>query len=117
MNGRDYRAKFAAYYDYRDSGRYERDYEQFPAVLVVTTGPGPEERIAKALRATAVGREPPLPVLLTTTQWARANGHGLLGPIWRGASSTERRRWPSVTPSRAPTPEGRGTDETIGGSR
>ena len=40
MSGRDYRAKFAAYYAYWASGHYERDYDGFPTLLVVISGPG-----------------------------------------------------------------------------
>ena len=38
MSARDYAEKWAAYYDYRDSRAFERDYAGFPTILVVTTG-------------------------------------------------------------------------------
>jgi hypothetical protein len=50
---RDYARKFAAYDRYRDTGRFQRDYTGFPTILVVTAGPGAENRIAKALSAAA----------------------------------------------------------------
>ncbi|MGE3599182.1 MAG: replication-relaxation family protein, partial [Dehalococcoidia bacterium] len=63
MSARDYREKFAAYYTYWVSGRFERDYDGgLPTILVVTAGPASEARIAKALRAVGVGRQPCLPV-------------------------------------------------------
>ncbi len=116
MSARDYREKFAAYYAYWASGRYERDYDGFPTLLVVTSGPGPEARIAKALREVGVGWDPPLPVLLTTTGRIATEPLGLLGPIWREPEGAfhERRPWllgrlgTGLGPARAPGPRGRG---------
>ncbi|HZU05153.1 MAG TPA: replication-relaxation family protein [Chloroflexota bacterium] len=86
MSGRDYRQKFTAYLDYRASGRYEQDYDGFPTILVVTTNPAAEERIARAVRASGIGWAVRLRVLLTC-DWRinrdPANLRGLLGPIWR----------------------------------
>jgi hypothetical protein len=95
MSARDYRQKFAAYHDYRASGRFDQDYVGFPTILVITNGPGPEDRIASAVRAVGTGREPPLPVLLTTTGRIEGRPEGLLGPIWRGPYTRSRRRWPA----------------------
>lgn len=98
MSARDYQQKFAAYYAYWASGRYERDYDGFPTILVVTTDKAAEDRIARAAVAAAVGRGPTLPLLLTC-HWRiddPRNTQGLLGPIWREPSSTERRCWPPV---------------------
>ncbi|MBI4504008.1 MAG: hypothetical protein HY691_00610, partial [Chloroflexi bacterium] len=97
----DYLAKFGAYYEYRASGRFERDYQGFPTILVVTSDTAAEERIARAVRAAAVGRGPALPLLLTC-EWRLAdarNPYGLLGPIWRepGADVRGRRYWPLNT--------------------
>lgn len=102
MRGRDYREKWAAYYEYRDSRRFERDYDGFPTVLVVTTENAAEERIARAARAAAVGRWPALRLLLTC-EWRihdPLNPNGLLGPIWRepDAEFRERRLWPATQP-------------------
>ena len=99
MSARDYREKLAAYHAYSASGRYERDYHGFPTILVVTADYAAEERIARAAREAAVGRGPALPLLLTCL-WRiedRRNPDGLLGPIWREPSSSERRHWPAVT--------------------
>jgi hypothetical protein len=94
MSARDYRAKFAAYYHYLASGVFERDYDGFPTVLVVTSDPGSERRIAGAVGAAGAGRDPPLPVLLTTTGRVESDRRGLLGPIWREPGRTGRRLWP-----------------------
>ncbi|HEU4927323.1 MAG TPA: replication-relaxation family protein, partial [Vicinamibacterales bacterium] len=86
MSVRDYDAKWAGYHDYRDSRAFERDYDGFPTILVVTTNKTAEERIARSARAAAVGRWAPLPILLTC-EWRisidHANHDGLFGPIWR----------------------------------
>ena len=116
MSARDYSAKWAGYYDYRDSRAYERDYHGFPTVLVVTTDNTAEERIARSARAASVGRSPPLPILLTC-EWRvsrdPANPDGLLGPIWRDPHAGDARRsgWPidraPARPAARPMIEGR----------
>ena len=99
MSARDYGEKWAAYYDYRDSRAFERDYDGFPTILVVTADNASEERIARSARAAAVGRRPSLPLLLTC-EWRiaddPANADGLLGRIWREphGSFADRRPWP-----------------------
>ena len=98
MSARDYLAKFAAYYEYRASGRFERDYQGFPTVLVVTSDNSVEEHIARAVRTATVGRGPALPLLLTCG-WRLAdprNPYGLLGLVWREADAAfhDRRFWP-----------------------
>ena len=85
MAFRDCCAKFGAYFDYLASGRYARDYDGFPTILVVTRDSDAEERIAFAARAVSVGREEILP-LLVTCRWRideRSNREGFLGRIWR----------------------------------
>jgi len=59
------RAKFAAYHRHQSGGGASRDYDGLPTILVVTTGPGSEQRIVDALRATAAGRGSRLAVLVT----------------------------------------------------
>jgi hypothetical protein len=99
MSGRDHREKFAAYFDYRASGRYEQDYGGFPTILVVTTHPAAEQRIARAIRSASLGWAAHLPVLLTC-DWRinrdPANQHGLCGVIWREPheDARDRRPWP-----------------------
>ncbi|MDQ2744260.1 MAG: replication-relaxation family protein [Chloroflexota bacterium] len=97
MNARDYFKKFRAYYRYGVTGRFERDYNSYPTVLVVTSDNAAEERIARVARATAVGQPGELPVLLTC-QWRIddvTNSDGLLNPIWREPNSDldNRRHW------------------------
>lgn len=100
MSARDYAKKWAAYYDYRDSRDFERDYDGFPTILVVTTDNTVEERIARTARAASVGRSPALPILLTC-EWRitrdPANSRGLLGSIWREPFPGRRERvcWPA----------------------
>lgn len=85
MNARDYFKKFGAYYRYGVTRRFERDFNSYPTILVVTSGNAAEERIARVARATAVGQPGKLPLLLTC-QWRIEdvrNPEGLLGSIWR----------------------------------
>jgi hypothetical protein len=99
---RDYFEKFTSYYRYIERRRFERDYHGFPMVLVVTTSPAAEKRIAESLRVTSEGYPFVLPALLTCEGLgvvSRYNPEGLLGPIWRDAWSTERRHWLPPQPS------------------
>lgn len=90
MSARGYGAKWSGYYHYRESRAFERDYDGFPTILVVTTDNAAEERIARSARAASVGRWAPLPILLTCT-WRidhdPSNPDGLLGPVWREPSA------------------------------
>jgi hypothetical protein len=86
------RAKFAAYQRYLASPRSAREYLGFPTILVVTSGPGAEERLASAVRAANVGH-PTLPVLLTTLAWIEGCRDSALGPIWRDPERSCRRAW------------------------
>jgi Replication-relaxation len=117
MRARDYRRKFAAYYRYRDTGRF-RDYTGFPTILVVTSGPGAENRIGAVLSAAAVGRQPPLPVLITTVGWIEAHPDGLLGPVWRETGAATRRPWRQDALQTSPTllAGGRAFDQKEGGA-
>ncbi len=97
MSARDYAAKFAAYYAYRRSGQFERDYDGFPTILMLTSDDLAEERIAGAVQAAMVGRGVTLPLLLTC-QWRvddRRNPDGFLGRIWSQPTALvqERRSW------------------------
>ncbi len=96
MNARDYFNKFGAYYHYGMTRRFERDYNSYPTVLVVTSDNAAEERIARVARAAAVGHSGKLPMLLTC-QWRiddAGNTDGLLGRIWREPDTEfDRRRY------------------------
>jgi hypothetical protein len=97
MNRRDYFKKLSAYYDYATTRHFERDYNGYPAILIVTTGNGAEERIARVAREAAVGRSVSLPLLLTC-RWRiddPTNPRGLIGRVWREPQSdfASRRCW------------------------
>jgi len=100
MRPRELRAKFSAYHRYRASRRAARDFDRFPTVLVVTVGPGAEDRLADAIAAADSGAATPLAALLTTTPWIEAHPAGALGPIWRQPQSTTRCRWPRAAVGR-----------------
>jgi len=105
MNARDYFKKFGTYYRYGVTRRFERDYNSYPTILVVTSDNAAEERIARVARAAAVGHQGKLPLLLTC-QWRIddiTNPDGLLGPIWREHDSDvdNRRHWVRIARSSA----------------
>ena len=107
MSARDYAEKWAGYFDYRESRPFERDYDGFPTILVVTVDDRSEDRIARSARAASVGRPVSLPLLLTC-EWRvsqdPSNSDGLFGPIWRDASDgvADRRPWPTDRASLRP---------------
>ncbi|MDQ6669716.1 MAG: replication-relaxation family protein [Chloroflexota bacterium] len=83
-----YAAKLATYYRYRDSGAYRRDYEGFPALLVLTTSELAEARFAlQAYLAQQRHSAAPLSLFLTTTRKIQACREGALGPIWRSPAA------------------------------
>jgi hypothetical protein len=86
------RAKFVAYARCRASGHAARTYDGFPMLLLVTTGPGAEQRLVRALQAAEVGQWAPLPALLTTTALLQTVEGGLLGRVWRTAANPARRK-------------------------
>ena len=88
------RAKFAAYHRYKSSARAARDYDGFPTILVVTMGPGSEQRIVDAVRAAAAGQVSRLPVLVTTVGWLESEAAGPFARIWLESEQAVRRRWP-----------------------
>jgi len=88
------RAKFIAYHRFAVSTFAVRSYVGMPTILVVTTSPGPEQRIARAIATTDVGQARRLPALLTTTGWLEMTAAGPLGPVWRTALDSSRRAWP-----------------------
>ncbi|MCC6178482.1 MAG: replication-relaxation family protein [Chloroflexi bacterium] len=104
MSARGYRSKWSGYYHYHESRAFERDYDGFPTILLVTTDNASEERIARSARAASIGRATPLPLLLTC-EWRGkldpSNPDGLVGPIWREPDGAfhERRRWPDISPT------------------
>lgn len=85
------RAKFDAYHRYCASARATRDYDGFPLILVVTTEPGAEERLALAMQAADLGQATSLPALLTTAGLLATAPGGPLGRVWRTAANPARR--------------------------
>jgi hypothetical protein len=83
---REYAAKLATYYRYRDSGTAARDFKGFPTLLVVTTSAAAEARFAnQAYLAQQRHGGAPLLIFLTTTTHIEACPEGVLGRIWRSA--------------------------------
>ena len=91
------------YCEYRDSSAFEREYNGFPAILVVTTSPAAERRIAGVARRLAYGRATPLPMLLTCTWRTEASPDGMLGKVWRTPMGEERRLWLSASYAKSRT--------------
>jgi hypothetical protein len=80
----EYAAKLAAYYRYLESGRYKRDYESFPAVLVVSISEVAEARFAmQAYTSQQRHATAHLSMFLTTTSRIEASTRDVLGSIWR----------------------------------
>ena len=65
------RAKFVAYHRYRSSRHARDSFAGFPVLLIVTTEPGAELRLVRALRTADIGQDPRLSALLTTTSSTR----------------------------------------------
>jgi Replication-relaxation len=105
VRSRALRGKFTAYQRYSESLRAQRDYAGFPPVLVVTTGPGAEIRIAEAAASATVGHPGALRVFVTTVSWLLNDPAGAFGPIWRTPQSHSRQRWwGSAAKQRRPGP-------------
>jgi hypothetical protein len=87
-----YAAKLAAYYRYRDSGAFRRDYASFPALLIVTSSERAEQLLAAQASVSHAQRGDPLPlvVFLTTTARIDACPEGPLGSIWRSPAGARR---------------------------
>jgi hypothetical protein len=85
---REYAAKLATYYRYRDSGTAARDYTGFPTLLVVTTSAVAEARFAyQAYLAGQRSGAVELVVFLTTTSRIKECPDGVLGAIWRSPAA------------------------------
>jgi hypothetical protein len=88
------RAKFAAYHRYARGQYLGRRYAGVPTLLVVTQGPGAEQRIGNAVLAADAGRSTLLRVMLTNADLVTGAPDGPFGPIWRTLSRPGRHRWP-----------------------
>jgi hypothetical protein len=91
------RAKFVAYHRYLASARAAREFDGLPSVVIVTAGPGAEDRLADAVMAAEVGQPRRLPLLLTTVDLLTTSEHGPFDCVWRmpGVHSG-RRAWPDA---------------------
>ena len=67
--------------------------DRVPAILVVSTDPGAEKRIAKSIQAIAVGRGHRAPMLLTTESHVLNAEDFASAPVWRELGATARRPW------------------------
>jgi len=89
------RAKFGAYHRYLASARAARDFDGPPSILVVTTGPGAEDRVADAVLAADVGQQRRLPLLVTTVGLLATAEEGPFDAVWRTPGIRgDRQRWP-----------------------
>jgi len=89
------RAKFAAYHRYLASARAARDYDGPPCILVVTAGPGAEDRVSDAVLAADVGQQRRLPLLVTTLGLLATAEEGPFDAVWRVPGIRgDRQRWP-----------------------
>ena len=89
MRHRDYR-KLRGLAAYFWSGLAAEEYDADLVVLVVSETSEGERRFAEAVDFIEGARAVEIPVLLTTRDRIRGY-HGLLGPIWRAPSETQRR--------------------------
>ena len=85
---REYAAKLATYYRYRNSGAFKRDYQTFPILLVVSTSATAEARFAhQAYLAQDGSGGTPLLMFLTSTGRIEDCADGVLGPVWRSPTA------------------------------
>jgi hypothetical protein len=80
--------ELAARCGFLEGGRYGEEYATLPAIPVMATSPGGEDRFAGAARA-AVGRPLRLPLLLTTEGRLAPGPHRT---VWRWNDMRDRRR-------------------------
>ncbi len=89
------RAKFGAYHRYLASARAARDFDGPPSILVVTAGPGAEDRVVDAVLAADVGQQRRLPLLVTTVGLLATAEEGPFDAVWRTPGIRgDRQRWP-----------------------
>jgi hypothetical protein len=91
------RAKFVAYHRYLAGRDAARTFAGVPTILVVTTSPGSERRLAAAVCAADHGQSARLRALLSTTGWLESTPGGPLGAVWRTSTDARRRVWPATS--------------------
>jgi hypothetical protein len=83
------------YHRYLANARAVRDFDGPPSIVVMTTRPAAEDRVADAVLAAEVGQPRRLPLRLTTVDLLVAAEGGPFDPIWRVPGTQGRRhRWP-----------------------
>jgi len=90
---RQYERKLAGYYDFAQSGRFERRFDSMPTLLFVTTSRVAERRIDTAACAVVRAKGWRLPTLLTYQALVDSDQKGLLGDVWREPGTRTRREW------------------------
>ncbi len=86
-----------AYHRYLASTLAAREFDGAPSVVVVTAGPGAEDRVADAVMAAEVGQARRLPLLLTTMDLLTTAEHGPFDCVWRiPGVHNGRRAWPDA---------------------
>ena len=108
---REYLAKLASYYLYRERGGWRHEFQSFPVLLVVSNSERAESRCAEAAdRQAARTQEGPLSLLLTTVGRIENAPEGTLGRVRRTRGDTVGRRsyWLAGRPSKGLFSDGRG---------
>jgi hypothetical protein len=91
---REYAAKLAAYYRYRDSRLAGHEFKSFPTLLVVTTSELAEARFAHQAQLAAQRRGGGrILTYFSTTRLIKSHPEGILGPVWRTERSAQRATW------------------------
>ena len=90
---KQYERKLRGYYDFRDSGRFQRQFEGMPTILFVTTSSAAEKRIERAACITETRRGSSLPILLTHEPFVETQPKGILGRVWRQPGTQRRGEW------------------------
>ncbi len=93
MSVRDLIKKFKRYQAYKESQRDAQPDGRFPVVLVVATSPTSEHRVLGAIRGASRAHEGKIDVLVSTIARIEAEPLGMLGPVWRGPTSSCLRCW------------------------
>ncbi|PKN81642.1 MAG: hypothetical protein CVU47_06080 [Chloroflexi bacterium HGW-Chloroflexi-9] len=93
MRRRDYLRKLRGLAAYFKSGLAERQYGAGLVVLVVSETDQGERRFAEAVSFIQSAFAVEIPALFTTRDRIRRELRGLLGPIWRTPSKTQRLKW------------------------
>ena len=91
------RAKFVAYHRYLASARAAREFDGAPSIVVVTAGPGAEDRLADAVHGIGGWSGAATALLLTTMHLLTTAEHGPFDCVWRiPGVHNGRRAWPDA---------------------